>query len=241
MKPEWMQEGKLGGKTLKGKLIVIEGVDSSGKETHTKMLFQRLLDEKYNIRKVEFPDYDSQSSALVKMYLKGDFGRNPGNVNPYAASTFFAIDRFASFKTSWQDFYDDGGIVLADRYTMSNMIHQASKVKEKEEKRAFLDWLWDFEFIKLGIPVPDCIIFLDMPPEYGIKLMKERKNKITGLAEKDIHEKSLEHLKESYDNACEIAETYNWNRVHCVADGRLRDITDINDEIYSIVKRTILQ
>jgi dTMP kinase len=225
---------------LRGKLIVIEGVDSSGKETHTEMLFQRLLDEKYNIRKIEFPDYNSQSSALVKMYLKGDFGCNPEDVNPYAASTFFAIDRFASFRTSWQDFYNDGGIILADRYTMSNMIHQASKVKEKEKKLAFLDWLSDFEFVKLGIPVPDCVIFLDMPAEYGQKLMKERKNKITGLAEKDIHEKSLEHLKDSYNNAISIADAYKWNRVYCVVDGKLRDIADINDEVYSIVKRTIL-
>jgi dTMP kinase len=225
---------------MKGKLIVIEGVDSSGKETHTKMLFQRLLDDNLNIKKVEFPDYNSQSSALVKMYLNGDFGSNPEDVNPYAASTFFAIDRYASFKTSWQDFYNNGGIVLADRYTMSNMIHQASKVKDKEKKLAFLDWLWDLEFVKLGIPVPDCIIFLDMPPEYGRLFMKERKNKITGLSEKDIHEKSPEHLTESYNNACEIADLYKWNHVCCVRDGVLRSIADINDEVYSIVKKSVL-
>jgi len=226
--------------TLKGKLIVIEGVDSSGKETHTKMLFRRLLNESYNIRMVEYPDYGSQSSALVKMYLNGEFGSSPEDVNPYAASTFFAIDRFASYKIKWQKFYEEGGIVIADRYTMSNMIHQAYKIKDKEQKLAFLRWLWDLEFVKLGIPVPDCVIFLDMPPEYGRKLMKERKNKITGMAEKDIHEKSAGHLTDSYNNACDIAEIYNWKHVHCVRDEKIRDISEINDEIYSVVKRILL-
>lgn len=225
---------------MKGKLIIIEGVDSSGKETHTNMLFQRLLNEKYRVRKIEFPDYNSQSSALVKMYLNGDFGNLPEDVNPYAASTFFAVDRYASFKTSWHEFYDNGGVIIADRYTMSNMIHQASKVKDRDMKAAFLDWLWDLEFVKLGIPIPDCVIFLDMPPEYGKKLMKERRNKITGLNEKDIHEKNTEHLIDSYNNACNIAEVYKWNRIYCVNNGIIRDIADINEEIYSIVKKAIL-
>lgn len=224
---------------MRGKLITIEGVDSSGKATHAEMLYKRLINEKYNVKKVAFPDYSSQSSTLVKMYLNGDFGNSPEDVNPYAASTFFAVDRFASFKTSWKEFYDAGGIILTDRYTMSNMIHQASKVKEEDKKADFLNWLWDLEFSKLGIPVPDCIIFLDMPPEYGQRLMKERKNKITGLNEKDIHEKSPEHLIESYNNACSIADTYKWNRVYCVSDGVIRDIADINEEIYSIVKKCI--
>lgn len=225
---------------MKGKLIVIEGVDSSGKATHTMMLYQKLINEKYDVKKIEFPDYSSQSSALVKMYLNGEFGNSPEDVNPYAASAFFAVDRFASYKTKWQKFYDDGGIILADRYTMSNMIHQASKIKDRENKIAFLEWLWDFEFVKLGIPVPDCVIFLDMPPEYGQRLMKERINKITGLNEKDIHEKSADHLRDSYNNACSIADAYGWNRICCVRGGDLRNIADINDEIYSIVKRTIL-
>lgn len=225
---------------MRGKLIIIEGVDSSGKETHTNMLFQRLLNEKYNVIKVEFPDYNSQSSALVKMYLNGEFGNLPEDVNPYASSSFFAVDRYASFKTSWQQFYNEGGIILADRYTMSNMIHQASKVKDRDQKAAFLNWLWDFEFVKLGIPVPDCVIFLDMPPKYGQKLMKERRNKITGLNEKDIHEKNPDHLIDSYNNACSIADAYKWNRVYCVNDGIIRDIADINEEVYSIVKKAIL-
>lgn len=224
---------------MKGKLIIIEGVDSSGKATHTKQLYERLIQEKYNIRKVEFPNYSSESSALVKMYLNGDFGSKPEDVNAYASSTFFAIDRFASFKTIWKEFYDDGGIVLSDRYTMSNMIHQASKIKDSAEKQAFLDWLWDLEFVKLGIPVPDCVVFLDMPPKYAQMLMKERKNKITGLIEKDIHEKDSDYLIDSYNNACSIAKTYNWNYVNCAKNGKIRNIEDIHEDIYSIVKAVI--
>ncbi len=224
---------------MKGKLIIIEGVDSSGKATHTKLLYERLINENNEVKKVEFPNYNSNSSALVKMYLNGDFGDKPEDVNPYAASVFFAADRFASFKTLWKDFYENGGIVVSDRYTISNMIHQAAKIKDLEKKRIFLEWLWDLEFIKMGIPVPDCIIFLDMPPEYAQILMKNRKNKITGLNEKDIHENNLEYLQESYKNACNIAELYNWNHVYCVMDGKIRDIADIQNDIYSIVKKAL--
>ncbi len=225
---------------MKGKLIIIEGVDSSGKATHANMLYKRLLDENKKVKKVEFPNYSSESSALVKMYLNGDFGDKPEDVNPYAASVFFAIDRFASYKTIWKDFYENGGIVVSDRYTMSNMIHQAAKIKDTDEKKVFLDWLWDLEFIKLGIPVPDCVIFLDMPPEHAISLMENRKNKITGLNEKDIHENNKEYLFESYNNACDIAKIYGWNHICCARDGKIRNIADIHNDIYSIVKQVIL-
>ncbi len=224
---------------MKGKLIIIEGVDSSGKATHAKMLYERLLSENNNVRKVEFPNYSSQSSALVKMYLNGEFGDKPEDVNPHASSVFFAIDRFASYRTLWKDFYDNGGIVVSDRYTMSNMIHQAAKIKDSAQKKAFLDWLWDLEFIKLGIPVPDCVVFLDMPPEYALSLMKDRKNKFTGQSEKDIHENNIDYLLESYNNACDIAKLYNWNHIYCVKDGKIKEIADIHKDIYSIVKRVI--
>jgi len=225
---------------LKGKLIIIEGVDSSGKATHAEKLYQRLLLENYNVRKIQFPNYASNSSALVKMYLNGEFGKKPEEVNAYAASTFFAVDRYASYKTCWQEFYEDGGIIISDRYTMSNMIHQASKIQSAEAKKEFLGWLWDLEFVKLGIPVPDCVIFLDMPPEYGQDLMKDRKNKFTGKSEKDIHEKSEGYLINSYKNACSIAEAYQWNRIFCVRDGAIRTIEDINDDIYFAVEKSIM-
>ena len=131
---------------MKGKLIIIEsGSDASGKATQTKRLFERLSEENSNIRKVEYPNYDSESSALVKMYLRGEFGEKATDVDPYIASTFFSVDRYASFKTEWEEFYNNGGIVLADRYTTSNMVHQASKMDE-DERDKYLDWLVDYEF-----------------------------------------------------------------------------------------------
>lgn len=224
---------------MKGKLIIIEsGSDASGKATQTKRLFERLSEENSNIRKVEYPNYDSESSALVKMYLRGDFGKNASDVDPYISSTFFAADRYASFKTEWEEFYNNGGIVIADRYTTSNMVHQASKMDEKDRDK-YLDWLVDYEFNLYKIPEPDCVIFLDVPIEFSQKLMKNRKNKITGEDKKDIHESDIEYLTKSYNNALYIANKYNWKKINCVKDGTLRSIDDIHDEIYNIVKQSI--
>lgn len=224
---------------MKGKLIIIEsGSDASGKATQTKRLFERLSEENSNIRKVEYPNYDSESSALVKMYLRGDFGNNASDVDPYISSTFFAADRYASFKTEWEEFYNNGGIVIADRYTTSNMVHQASKMDEKDRDK-YLDWLVDYEFNLYKIPEPDCVIFLDVPIEFSQKLMENRKNKITGEDKKDIHESDIEYLTKSYNNALYIANKYNWKKINCVKDGNLRSIDDIHDEIYNIVKQSI--
>lgn len=224
---------------MKGKLIVIEGSDSSGKATQTEKLYDRLAGQGYKIRKVEYPNYKSSSSALVKMYLNGEFGTAPEDVNPYAASTFYAVDRFASYKAGWKDFYEDGGIVIADRYTTANMIHQAAKLDNSEEKEKFLDWIWDFEFKKMGLPVPDCVIFLDMPPKYSQKLMEERNNKITGNVEKDIHEKNINYMIKSYENSCFISEKYNWSNVCCVDGDRIKKIGEIHEEVYDIVEKII--
>ena len=224
---------------MKGKLIIIEsGSDASGKATQTKRLFERLSEENSNIRKVEYPNYDSESSALVKMYLRGDFGNNASDVDPYISSTFFAADRYASFKTEWEEFYNNGGIVIADRYTTSNMVHQASKMDEKDRDK-YSDWLVDYEFNLYKIPEPDCVIFLDVPIEFSQKLMENRKNKITGEDKKDIHESDIEYLTKSYNNALYIANKYNWKKINCVKDGTLRSIDDIHDEIYNIVKQSI--
>ena len=224
---------------MKGKLIIIEsGSDASGKATQTKRLFERLSEENSNIRKVEYPNYDLESSALVKMYLRGDFGKNASDVDPYISSTFFAADRYASFKTEWEEFYNNGGIVIADRYTTSNMVHQASKMDEKDRDK-YLDWLVDYEFNLYKIPEPDCVIFLDVPIEFSQKLMENRKNKITGEDKKDIHESDIEYLTKSYNNALYIANKYNWKKINCVKDGTLRSIDDIHDEIYNIVKQSI--
>lgn len=219
----------------KGKVIVIEGSDGSGKATQAKKLFDRLAEDGFSIRKVEYPNYGSDSSALVKMYLNGEFGSRPGDVNPYAASSFYAVDRYASFKKEWEQFYLEGGIVLADRYTTANMVHQASKIDDPAARESFLDWLWDYEFVKLGLPEPDCVIFLDVDPACSRKLMENRSNKISGEQDKDIHEKDTVFLQKSHESSCLVAEKYGWIRVSCLESGNLREIDDIHQEIYSRV------
>ena len=221
----------------KGKLIIIEsGSDASGKATQSRKLYERLIGEGYNCMKITFPDYESESSALVKMYLRGDFGSNPNDVSPYVASTFYAADRYASFKTKWEKFYNEGGIIISDRYTTSNMVHQAAKINN-DEKEKFLDWLYDLEFNIYGIPKPDEIIFLDVDPEVSQELMKDRKNKFTGEEAKDIHESNKEYLINSYNNSLYIADKYNWKVIKCCKDNKLRTIEDINDEIYDNIKK----
>ncbi len=217
-----------------GKLIVIEGTDSSGKETQTKKLYERLLSEGKNVRKISFPNYDSPACEPVKMYLAGKFGDNASKVNPYPISTMYAIDRYASYKMDWGNFLQNGGIIITDRYTTSNMVHQASKIDDKEEKEKYLQWLEDLEYNKMELPKPDMVIFLNMPTDMAAKLMAERKNKITGESQKDIHEKNKEYLKKSYDNACEIAKKYNWQEIKCV-NKELKSIEDIGEEIYNLV------
>ncbi|MBU3201575.1 thymidylate kinase [Clostridium estertheticum] len=221
---------------MKGKLIIIEsGSDASGKETQSKKLYERLIKEGFKVRKVEYPNYDSDSSALVKMYLKGDFGKNPSDVNPYIASTFYAVDRYASFKTEWEEFYLNGGIIIADRYTTSNMVHQASKL-QGIEKDNFLDWLWNLEYELYKLPIPDCVIFLDVPTEYSRQLMKDRANKFTGTQKKDIHENNIQHLTDAYNNSLYIVEKYNWVKVDCVKRNKLSSIEEIHEDIYKITK-----
>lgn len=219
-------------------LIVIEGVDCSGKETQTLNLYNALLSENRKVKRISFPDYESDSSALVKMYLRGDFGKSAYDVNPYTASAFFAVDRFASYKTKWGEDLKDG-IVIADRYVTSNMVHQASKMKSSDEKTEFIKWLCDFEYEKLNLPKPDMVIFLDMPPEISAKLNLQRKNKITGELVKDIHESDLNYLKESYDNAHFVAKNQNWHRIDCAPGGNLRTIEDISAEILAAVKEIL--
>ena len=224
---------------MKGKLIIIEsGSDASGKATQSEELLKKLTADGYNVRKVEYPNYKSESSTLVKMYLRGDFGKHADDVDAYIASTFFTADRYASFKTEWEEFYRSGGIVIADRYTTSNMVHQASKM-EIEERDKDLDWLEDYEYNLFKIPRPDEVIFLNVPVDYSIKLMENRKNKFIGEEEKDIHESDKNYLRKTYNNSLYIADKYNWKRVECVENEQLRTIEDISNEIYEIVKNIL--
>jgi Thymidylate kinase len=226
---------------MRGKLIVIEsGSDGSGKATQSQKLFNRLYDENYKVRKIEFPNYKSNSSALVKMYLNGEFGSNPEDVNAYAASTFYAVDRFASYKTEWEEFYKAGDIIIADRYTTSNMVHQASKINDEKKRDEFLEWISDFEYNLYKLPKPDCVIFLDMPPQYSNKLIENRINKFTGNEKKDIHEKNYEYLKRCYNNSLYIANRGNWNKIKCIEDNKIKTVDEIHDIIYSIVKKEVI-
>ena len=173
------------------------------------------------------------------MYLGGDFGTEPTDVSPYAASTFFAVDRFASVRGEWKNYFANGNIVIADRYTTSNMVHQASKISDTIEKSKFLDWLYDFEYNIMGLPQPDLVIFLDMPVENARQLMRERANKIDNSQVKDIHERNESYLQKSYDNACFVAQKYGWKHICCAKDDKVRTIDDIAEEIYSAVKEIL--
>ena len=222
-----------------GKLFVIDGTDGSGKQTQLQKLKERFDKEKIEYRTVSFPNYDSPSSSLVKMYLNGDFGTDAQAISPYIASTFYAVDRYATFKTGYQEYYNNGGIILADRYTTANMVHQAGKIKDDKEREKFLDWLWDFEFNLYGLPIPTEVIFLNMPPDYTEKLIQDRENKITHEKQKDIIEKNKQNTIDAYNNALELVKKYNWYEIKCVKDEKIRTIEDINDEIYALVKKSL--
>ena len=223
-----------------GKLIVIEGTDSSWKETQTKRLFEKLEEKGLKVKKISFPNYDSPACEPVKMYLAGAFGEDSMKVNPYPVSTMYAIDRYASFKTDWEKFYNEDGIIVTDRYVTSNMVHQASKIRDLDEKKQYLNWLEDLEYEKMGIPRPDLVIFLNMPTEMAVRLMAERKNKITGEEKKDIHERDKEYLKESHANACKIANIYNWKEIKCNDGERIKTIEEIGEEVFSLVEEVVL-
>ena len=220
-----------------GKLFVIDGTDGSGKQTQFEKLKERLTEEGVDYRVVSFPNYDDPSSSLVKMYLSGEFGENAKEVSPYIASTFYAADRYATYKRFLEKYYQEGGLILADRYTTANMVHQAGKIKEKKEREKFLDWLWDFEFNLYGLPVPTKAFFLNMPPEYALKLMEHRENKFTHTDQKDIHERDKNHIIDSYEAACDLVDKYNWYDVKCVKNSEIRPIEEIHEEIYEEIKK----
>ena len=212
-----------------GKLIVIEGTDGSGKSTQFRLLTQRLTNEGKNFQKLVFPQYKEESSALIRMYLGGEFGTKPSDVNAYAASAFYAVDRYASYKKVWGQWYEQGGLVLSDRYTTSNAVHQTSK--EPEEKQGdFLKWLYEFEYDKLGLPCPDLVIYLDVPTGFTEKMMRSREAATNTSA--DIHEQDMEYLATCRRTGKAAAEFYNWTVIDCVRDGAMRSIEDIHEEIY---------
>ena len=219
---------------MKGKLLVLEGTDASGKSTQFERLCQALDERNISYRRLVFPRYQEESSALIRMYLNGQFGSHPDDVNAYTASTFFAVDRYASYQTEWKDYYEQGGLVLSDRYTTSNAVHQASKL-EGEEQENYLNWLFDFEYHIMGIPAPDQVFFLDMPTEAVRNLLEHRQGKT-----QDIHEKDIPYLKKCYETASRLADRFGWHRIRCTQGNAIRSIADISDELVAAVCSAIV-
>lgn len=222
-----------------GKLFVIDGTDGSGKQTQLAKLKEHLEKDGIDFKAVSFPNYDSPSASLVKMYLSGEFGDDPKSVSPYIASTFYAADRYATYKKDLEKYYEQGGIILADRYTTANMVHQAGKIEDEQERKKFINWLFDLEFNLYGIPKPTKVFFLNMPTEKAQELTKNRENKFSHTQEKDIHEKNAKHLEESYKAACWVAKKYGWYEIKCVQNAEIRTIENIHEEIYQEIKKEL--
>ena len=223
-----------------GKLIVIEGTDSSGKETQTRKLYENLKERGFNVKKITFPNYESPACAPVKMYLAGEFGENAIGGKSLSSLNNVCDRQIRLFQKEWEEFYNNDGIIITDRYTQSNMIHQGSKIENKDEKKKYMDWLIDLEFEKMKIPKPDMVLFINMPFEFAQELMKNRANKITGDKKKDIHEKNPEYMKKSYENACSMAAEQGWREIFCAEKGKLRTIDEISEDILSAVMSEIL-
>lgn len=212
-----------------GKLIVIEGTDGSGKSTQFRLLTERLTQEQVAFQKLVFPQYAEPSSALIRMYLSGEFGSRPSDVGAYAASAFYAVDRYASYKKVWGDWYEKGGLVVSDRYTTSNAVHQSSK-EPPEKREDFLHWLYDFEYNKLGLPRPDLTLYLDVPTDFTEKMMRSREAATGSHA--DIHEQDMTYLATCREMGRAAASYYGWTMISCVKDGKMRTIENIHEEIY---------
>ena len=223
-----------------GKLIIFEGLDGSGKGTQTELACQSLRQKGYDPLKITFPDYESESSALVKMYLSGQFGQKPDDVNAYAASTFYAVDRYASYKTNWGAAYRSNSLIISDRYTTSNAVHQCSKLPPMHWD-GFLEWLFDFEYKKLGLPAPDAVIYLAVDPDVSQRLIAERYN--GDQTKMDIQEKDTEYLARSRAAAEYCARKLGWKRIECttVADGVkiIRSVEDIHAEVLAYLESLV--
>ena len=219
-----------------GKLIVIEGTDGSGKSTQFRLLSEHLQQDGVHFKHIVFPRYQEESSALIRMYLGGQFGTKPTDVNAYAASAFYAVDRFASYKMDWGQWYEDGGLVLSDRYTTSNAVHQTSK-EPADKQGDFLSWLYDFEYDKLALPKPDLTLYLDVPTDFTEKLLRHREQDTNTKA--DIHEKDMAYLATCRETGRAAAAYYGWTVISCVRDGQMRSIEDIHAEIYALVKKCL--
>lgn len=219
-----------------GKLIVFEGTDGSGKTTQFTLLKQRLQTMGVDFQTMDFPQYSKPSSSLIRMYLGGEFGSRPADVNAYAASTFYAVDRFASYRKVWGEYYNKGGLILSNRYTTSNAVHQASK-EPPEKREAFFKWLYDLEYRHLELPVPDIVLYLDVPTELTGQMLRSRENATHTHA--DIHEQNMDYLRLCRSTGLQAAEYYGWTMIHCAVDGKIRSIEEIHEQIFEIIRSSL--
>jgi len=224
---------------MKGKLIVIAGTDGSGKETQTENLVNKLKNKGYPVETISFPQHGQKSAALVDEYLNGIYG-TAKEVGPYRASIFFACDRYAaSFQI--RKWLEQGKIIISDRYVSANIGHQAGKIKDIKERNKYLDWLFDLEFNIFEIPRPDKNILLYVPPEIGKKFVKKKgfREYIKNNNNEDIHEKDLNHLKDSASAYLYAADKYGWDKIDCAPNNKMRTIDDISQELWEKVKPLI--
>lgn len=213
---------------MQGRLIVFEGTDGSGKATQTALLCQTLAERGIPFRRLEFPRYREESAALIRLYLAGAFGSKPEDVNAYAASTFYSVDRYASYRQDWGPFYENGGLVIADRYTTSNAVHQTPKLPP-EQREQFLDWLFDFEYRLLGLPRPSRVVYLDVPTELSEQMMRRREQQTHTTA--DIHEQDEAYLRACRESAELIVRRCGWEKISCAQNGALRPAEEIHREV----------
>ena len=220
---------------MSGKLIVFEGTDGSGKSTQFQLACEALRNTGEDFRTCRYPQYQEESSAPVRMYLRGEFGSKPSDVNAYAASSFYAVDRYAGYKKHWGEFYENGGLMLLDRYTTSNAVHQSAKMRP-EDRDSFFRWLAEFEYGQIGLPTPDLVIWLDMPIDLAVANLRRRESDTATTA--DIHEVDTAYLNACHDAAAQAAAFYGWHRIACTDDsGSLRTIEDIHQEIMALIKQ----
>ena len=221
---------------MNGRLIVFEGTDGSGKATQSRLLCEHLRRENIPYKNITFPRYGKPSAAMVQEYLDGNLGRRPGDVNAYAASLMFSMDRYASYKQDWGAFYEAGGLVIADRYTTSNAVHQASKLPP-EERTVFLNWLFELEYGKLGLPKPDLVVYLEMPTLLTEQMLRRREQS-TG-AQADIHEQDEEYLEHCHTNVEEVARLCSWSVIHCASGGKPRSPEDIHRQVLELAMKIL--
>lgn len=220
-----------------GKFIVIEGLDGSGKATQTKLICEKLKKKHKKVCQLSFPDYNEPSSALVRMYLNSEFGDSPDDVNVYAASSFYAVDRYASYKRFWKDKYEGGQTIVADRYTTSNAIYQLCRL-DREDWDEYIEWVEDYEYGKLELPQPDLVVYLDMQVDVSQMLMQERYN--GDDSKKDLHEKDVEFLKKCREAAMYSAKKLGWKVVNSSENRVPKPIEEINKAIEILIEQNVV-